>query len=292
MKKTFLSICILSVAVGANAQEAFKHLSAGLEVGTTGIGVELALPIVTDHLVLTAGYNFPSISIKRDFSFDTQNVKNLVGTVNNKLQTAGLPERITDKFAQSTTVNANAKLNFGAVKAMIEYYPWKKSSFHIVAGAYFGIGDFIGADGMTEKSFWSDLKAAQTEINTLYEKYKTNPQISGIDHDLMGKLKANVDGKTIQLNEKDGCGALNAKLAVAKVRPYVGIGVGRSIPNSHFSVQGDFGVWFHGTPSFQSDNTVAYDSSAKVIDIESALTTIKKVNMWPQLSIKLIYRIF
>lgn len=292
MKKTLITLCALATILNANAQEAFKHLSIGLEVGTTGGGVELALPIVTDHLVLTAGYNFPNIAVNSNFSFSTQAVKDVIANANNKLQQAGISDRITDTFSHDTRLDAKANLNFGAIKAMLEYYPWKKSSFHIVAGAYFGMGDFISVNGMTEKNFWTSIKTTQTEIDAIYDKHKSNPQISGMDHDVMGKLKANVDGKTFMLTEKDGCGHFDAQLAIAKIRPYVGIGIGRSIPETHFSVQGDLGVWFHGTPSLQNSSSIAYDPTARNIDLGSALTTVKKISVWPQLSFRLIYKIF
>ena len=292
MKKILTTLCVLSATLSVNAQEAFKHLSVGLEAGTTGIGVELALPVVTDHLVLSAGYNFPSFSVNKSTSFNTQDIKAVISTANSTFQNAGITDRISDTFPQETPVNTNARLNFGSIKAMLEYYPWAKSSFHIVAGVYFGMGDFISAEGMTDKDFWSSVKSTQTELNTIYDKYKDNPQVKGMDHDILGKLKANIDGETYTFKEKNGCASFNAQLAIAKIRPYVGIGIGRSIPKSHFSVQGDLGVWFHGKPSLQSDNTTNYDPSAQTIDIGSALDIAKKVSVWPQLSVRLIYRIF
>lgn len=292
MKRILTTICILAAAMSANAQEAFKHLSVGLEAGTTGFGVELALPIATDHLVLTAGYNFPSFSVNAGIPFSTSKIKNVIDNANSTLQAAGISDRINDTFSQETTLDANFGLNFGAAKAMLEFYPMKNSSIHLVAGVYCGTGDFISAEGMTDKNFWNSVKSAQADVNSAYDKYKDDPKVSGIDHDVLGKLKANIDGKTYTFKEKDGCAALDAQIAVANIRPYVGVGIGRSIPESRFSIQTDLGVWFHGKPSLQSSNETTYDPSAVTVDLGSAMEIAEKISVWPQLSFRLIYSIF
>lgn len=292
MKKILSIICILAAAMSANAQEPFKHLSVGLEAGTTGFGVELALPIAAEHLVLTAGYNFPSITVNKGIQFNTTEIKNVINNANNTLQDAGFPERISDTFSKETTLDADFGLNFGAVKAMLEFYPSKNSSFHFVAGVYCGTGDFISAKGMTDRNFWSSVQSAQADVNSAYEKHKDDPKVSGIDHDVLGKLKANINGKTYSVKEKDGCGSIETQIAVANIRPYVGVGIGRSIPESRFSIQGDLGVWFHGKPSLQSSNETAYDPSATTVDLGSALDIAEKISVWPQLSVRLIYSIF
>ena len=88
MKKLFaLALVLLSGAGAANSQEAFKHLSIGLEAATTGIGLELALPIVTDHLVLAAGYNYGNASFNVKGN-STLNVAELSGRINQYIDNA------------------------------------------------------------------------------------------------------------------------------------------------------------------------------------------------------------
>ena len=68
MKKFLLSFSFLFAALSANAGDraenmrAFRHLSIGVEAGSTGAGVSLYMPIVDNHLVLSVGYNFCQVS--------------------------------------------------------------------------------------------------------------------------------------------------------------------------------------------------------------------------------------
>ena len=294
MKKKLLLIAAAALlCLSASAQEAFKHLSIGVEAGTAGAGVELAFPLVTNHLVLTAGYQFPSVNFNLNTTFPTSELKKVVDDANNTLASAGLSDRLTNNFGSNTNVTTDAQLNLGAVKAMLEFYPSARSNFHITAGLFFGVEDFLSADMYTEKSFWTSIKGVESEIGALKQKYSDIPEVQKIDGNLTGQLKANVNGKTYQLKEKDGCGYLNAGLEIAKVRPYVGLGFGRSIPKTHFGFQFDMGVWFHGTPSLSSTNEVAFDSGAQTIsDLDEAIAQISKFTVYPSVALRLIYRIF
>ncbi|MBQ0024911.1 MAG: hypothetical protein KBT00_04215 [Bacteroidales bacterium] len=293
MKRLLTTLCVLVIAFSANAQEAFKHLSIGLEAGTVGTGVQLALPIVSDHLVLTAGYNFPNYSFNTTIPYGTGKLSDVISNVNNTLEQVSVPDRLSDPFSQDIQVSLNTRMNFGAAKALLEYYPWKNVSFHIVAGAYFGTDDLLFAELMTDREFWRNINSLQAEVNAIYDKYKEIPEVVAMDHDLLGRLKVTVDGTTYEVKEKNGCAFANASIAIAKVRPYFGIGFGRSIPKSHVAVQFDLGAWYHGHPSLKSDNATAYyDPSAESFNLGAAADLLSGICIWPQLSLKLIIRLF
>ena len=294
MKKTIVTIvAALAVCAGASAQEAFKHLSVGLEIGTTGAGIQLALPVVSNHLVFTAGYKFPSVSISMTTTYPMDEINSAIDEVNQSLSQAGLPDRISTRF-NAAEVTAKAKLNFGAVTTMLEYYPSVKSSFHIVAGLYIGTGDFLSAEGMTDKTVWANLKSVESEVNALKAKYSDIPEIQSLDGNLIDKAKATVNDQTVQLIEKNGAGYLDLQLLMPTVRPYLGVGFGRSIPDSHFGVQCDLGVWYHGKLGLTSKECgVAYDASAEVVSgIDDVMQVVEKIPVYPQISVRLVYRIF
>lgn len=292
-KKLSLLTALVAICSPASAQEAFKHLSIGLEAGTTGAGVELALPIVKDHLVIKAGYNFPRININVTEPFETAEIADLVVDVNRQLQKLGIDDRLENRFGNTTTINVKAKANFCNAKMMLEYYPARRSSFHITAGFYAGNADLVTADGFTTEAFWSDVKATQVDVRALKAKYADVPGVQDVDVEFIDNMKGTVGGETYKVTEKNGCANIAADLKIAKFRPYFGIGVGRSVPKGHFGVQGDFGVSYHGKPVIESPNRVAFDPEAEVFDdADDILALIQKVCVYPQISVRFIYRIF
>lgn len=292
MKKLIILAAALALGMGANAQEAFRHLSLGIEAGTTGAGVQMSIPVVTNHLVLSVGYNFPAFAVDFSTSVNMSEANGYINNANADLAKAGVAERISS-FPGTANVNTKANVDFGAVKAMIEYYPSKFSSFHFTAGVYVSTGDFVSAEGFTDQSLWSTAKSIQQEVSDLKAKYGNVPEVQNIDGDFMNKLKANVNDMTVQLKEKDGCGYLDLQTTMPKARPYLGIGVGRTFPKGHFTVQGDLGVWYHGKLDFDSRYCkVAYDSSAEKVNMKDVMDILQKIPVYPQLSIRLIYKIF
>lgn len=124
MKKLlFISFAMLLGLQGAKAQDQvedfgiFDHLSAGVTVGTTGIGIDLAAPI-TNVVQLRAGYSFmPKISYKHDFDYNHK--------------------------GQTHQTEVEGKLNMGDVKLLADIYPIKNSSFHATAGFYIGKDEVV-----------------------------------------------------------------------------------------------------------------------------------------------------
>lgn len=285
MKRIILTIMVLAAAASANAQEAFKHLGAGLEVGTTGAGVQLALPVVTDHITVKLGYNFPNIKYTYETSMDISSINQTINDVNSEIAQAGGTDFITTQFNNNLNLEAPLSVNLGAFKAMFEYYPWAKSSFHFVLGAYFGNADFLHADAYTDASFWSSYKSLISEVNSVNQKYQSVP---GYTAYTVKEIKGNVNGTTFAVSEKDGRGQIDAGLAVMQARPYFGIGFGRSVPNHRVSAQFDLGAWYHGTPSLSSNAT--YDPNAGSMDVD--MSTIENVKFFPQVSLGLVVRLF
>ncbi|MCQ2131065.1 MAG: hypothetical protein MJY94_06735 [Bacteroidales bacterium] len=289
MKKIIVSLMVLAAAVSANAQEAFKHVAAGLQVGTTGAGVQVAVPVVTDHVTLKLGYNFPAVNYTVNTSMDISELTSTINNVNAEISKVGGADRINTTFNKNVDLEAPIKLDMGALKAMCEYYPSANSSFHFVLGAVIGTGDFISADLYTDASFWSSYKGLQSEVNALNAKYQELANY-GYTSYTVDELKANLDGKTYAVKEKDGRGHIDASVNVLKARPYFGIGIGRSVPKHRVSAQFDLGAWYHGAPELASNSTVAYDASAKTIDFD--LSKIKNVKFFPQVSAGIVVLLF
>lgn len=283
--KRLVSICAALICASAalSAQEAFSHLSMGIEVGTTGAGIELAMPVISNHVVLKAGYNFPSLhgSAVEDFEMDFVNSE--IAEINAKLSAAGAPERIGTSF-HDIKVKVAPVINFSSAKLLLEFYPSKKSSFHITAGAYMGMNDeLIGLDVSTGEQFWSEFQALKEEVAALDAKYQCGT---------VPEPKFNLGNNTFQVKSRKGEGYVNAALQVARLRPYLGIGFGKSVPDGRMGLQLDLGVWSHGVPSLLSDNKVEFDASLESVIDQKYVDMLDEFKFYPQVSIRFIYRIF
>lgn len=288
------TLVFLSIAI-SSAQEAFKSLSFGVEVGTTGVGVELALPMVTDHVVLKAGFNAPSLAVNRTFTVGSSIVNDVITDFNNQITSLGLDaeDMIETRFSD-IDVTASPVINFSTAKLLLELYPSKKSSFHFTLGAYYGMGDnLINATVSSNMTTWNEYKAVVAEIDAVNAKYAGEPGYVAKNAD----LRVNLDGKTYGVKEDGGVGVVAVDLKVARLRPYLGFGFGRSVPKSHVGFQFDLGVWYHGKPEITSPNQLSYDQdayniSASVPAIETILSYMDYAVIYPQLTLRLIYKIF
>ena len=79
-------------------------------------------------------------------------------------------------------------------------------------------------------------------------------------------------------------------LRVAKLRPYFGIGFGRSVPRKRVGFQFDVGVWYHGTPELSSSYETAYDPDADALFADISL--LDRLVLYPQVTLRLTYKIF
>ena len=92
----------------------FDHVSAGLVIGTTGIGIDVAAPI-TEYLQVRAGYNFfPTFKYKEDIDYRAKGKK------------------------ERGKTEAEGKSHFSTGHFLVDVYPFPDYSFHATAGFYFG----------------------------------------------------------------------------------------------------------------------------------------------------------
>ena len=80
-------------------------------------------------------------------------------------------------------------------------------------------------------------------------------------------------------------------LKVQKVRPYLGLGFGRYVPNKRISVTGELGVQFHGhiKPYTSEGEIEAFDELTEKDDWKKVMD---KLTVYPMLKIVISGRIF
>ena len=322
MKKVFTIALAASLLAGAaQAQEAFKHLGMSLEAGTTGLGVNLSYPLVTDHLVLTLGYNLPTFNIKTDFDLNGQPINDRVNSANAMIDTYNnligqYPDQAAERGMkplskinniENINTKIEAKLNFVNFKAFLEYYPTTKSYFHLTAGVMIGSGEWMTIDAKADEAAWRTYTTAIEENKTIPHlsvgeisdgsQYTGAPVIPSTEiHPVEGLENAavfNINGQTFHLSPNSG-GRLSTKLTVKKVKPYLGVGFGSSVPTKHrLGCQFELGAYYQGKPTLESDSEVPFNSAAyssKTVD--DIMKTIVHFQWYPQMTLRFTGRLF
>jgi hypothetical protein len=158
------------------------------------------------------------------------------------------------------------QLKFSNFKAILDFYPMRNGIFSFSAGVYLGSSAFSLSAKIDD--YQSMVNQAGGDIVFEYE-------------DLI--IKPNKDG------------SFDGKLNFGnKVKPYFGIGLGRTIANSRVGFKFDLGLIYQGEYKFTSSNeSVAsmVNGSANGIldDIDISASILK---MWPIINFSLSYRFY
>ena len=256
----------------------FDHLSGGIVLGTEGIGIEVAAPL-TYNFAVRMGYSFrPKFKYSKglDLGLSDQDKADMA---------AG-----TYKGAfLSPEVDLEGKLNMGDFKLLVDWYPFRTSSFHATAGFFIGRGSVV--EVTNKKAFIKDGYDAGIEL---------------------GDASADVNhGMSRYTLKPDETGNLKVEAKVNGFKPYLGVGFGRAVPKGRVGVQFDFGVQFWGKPEVHGNMEYIDQSTGQTVlryekidksriisqnkdyqDLKDAIKTIEKICVYPVLNIRINGRIF
>jgi len=271
MKKTiFCLVAAIMAMVSTNAQETdkrlFNRVSIGLGIGTPGIGVDVAVPC-TRFLEFEAGAHFmPKFKYNTNIHTNLNSYKDALGY---------------DHSLDLNEIPIQGKLNMINGKFMINFYPAKRSSFHITAGAFFGKGSLVDVYNTTDGQL-NAINNANAEIERYNNAHPDNPQ---------PKIGLKLDDYLLTPDEN---GNVKATLQTNGFKPYVGIGFGRAIAKKtdvkrkpKVTVKFDLGAMFWGAPDIVDHNN---HSIAKELDGNGdggAIRIIKKFKVYPVLNIRI-----
>ena len=235
-------------------------MSVGVSVGTDGIGFDLAAPI-SDYAAVRGGFSFmPTIKVDKTIHFT----------------------RDVNTYYQDIKVQGKSKIFDG--KLLVDFYPFKTSSFHLTAGAFFGSEEF---GNIVNKS---PILKHPSDYGTLGLIVGTAPKP---EYEVVTDLKGNA----------------KIKLKSNGFKPYVGIGFGRAVQkNSRLGFSFDAGVKFWGKPGVYAkakdhnnplaqweDNHHFRHSDLGDDDdeeLKDAFKTIENLTVYPVLNLRLTYRLF
>ena len=166
---------------------------------------------------------------------------------------SGLEYDVVSLYGNDITVTADkVGLHFSNLNLLVDFFPVQSGVFHLTAGFYFGQNK-IQASG-------------------------TAPEAFGIEDYVI-------------VPDADGTFAATLKLGGA-VKPYLGIGLGRTIPKSRVGFKFELGMVYQGNLKIESDNMDVSElqsglqSSFDQLDIPKVFT-----QFWPMLTFSLSYRI-
>ena len=277
MKRLFVTSLVALFTLGISAQdnmEAFKHLAVGVEAGLHGFGIELAMP-VQKHLVVRAGYNWvPSGDlVNGDFSIDTKDLKKAQ-------QQYDALMHFQHKFGDEAIINAGMQLGMQNFKLMLNWYPFQSSRFYLAGGLYCAANKnpFIRIHGTTTENDWEALKELRDKTHN--EDYE---------------IAIEIGNEKYAVQEKDGCGYMQGDYKFDPIKYYVGLGLGRSVPNKRVGFQFELGTMIYTGAKFylQDKEVVMADAAEQLGDqAKTASDYLAKLPLYPQLTFRLNFLAF
>lgn len=217
-----------------------KHLTLGGEMGTMGIGMEVATPL-RPNIRLRAG--IVALPFTTVFAYDShQDLLKLVSAKGNSYDyMVARDERIMKALLKEwlpyrsssfpNTVEVKEKLLRIEGKVLVDFYPKKGSWFYFTAGAYIGNMDQWHMKGEIDPVY---VKAVSVVNDYLPEDDKMRLLSCSSSPNYYSEVEVGSDGK------------IDYSYRVFPVKPYVGIGFGRMLPRRKLGCHFDIGILYRG----------------------------------------------
>ena len=302
MKKLgiFLLAVSLTAALSAQDKNILNHMDVGVNVGTLGVGIDVAVP-VGDYVRIRAGYNYmPRITFHSDFPIETS--KGGFGQTalkyfnKNKDKVADILskppfdqpkyQRYTELFGKLSDVELrdyvtmSLKPTFHQFKFLVDVMPFKNNKhWSFTTGFFVGPSDIGSACNLDKETSILEGVLAYNEmyLEVCSERFPAAQlKVDGVD--ILQKMKeAGVAGfplgyfdeenryKAMMVPGEDA--TVHAEMEVSKIRPYVGLGYNTHLSrNKKWNLNVDAGVLFLcGTPSVYVDNVYCIDVKRETV---------------------------
>ena len=263
MKKVLLLTVALLSFISVSAQKSlgyFNTFGVGLNVGTEGIGLNVAAPL-GNHFDVSMGFDvMPAIKFNANVKVNTSGI--------NLLYPNDTPFNVRD-----VDVEGNTKRVTGYVK--FDYYPFNHSSFFIAAGFSYGGSRLL------------KLKGHSDDIRDYYQAWMAQ----GVSFD---DVKINLDLEDFDLPVNQN-GDVDGYAKVNGFRPYFGLGFGRLVPKKRVGVRVELGAQLHGTPKlYYKEENGSYQELQKLDKVkgdDDLSKYLNKMKVYPVLKVTVSGRI-
>lgn len=316
-------------AEGETGVKVFNHLDLGVELGTTGVGVELASP-VGNYLQLRAGFTvMPRFSYPMHFHVQVgEQQESKYDAQGNRVETKF--DRLAAKLEQYTGYRADDDVEMTGVptyynmNVMLDVFPLKNNKhWRLTAGFYAGPKKIAKAYNVTEampsllavgiyNRIYEKVDRGEPIYENMYLPMEMEDKILGYGRmgihvgdyvdDVMG---VDDEGNPVVVHEKGSPymmepgedGMVKASVTVNSFKPYVGLGYeGRLVRgNDRLKLAVDGGVMFWGG----MPKILTHDGTDLARDVENIsgkvgtyADIVKTFKVFPVLNLKLAYRLF
>lgn len=294
-----------------NKHNVFNTIEIGANIGTTGLGLELASPM-TDWAKLRVGVDWmPTFTIPMNFGIDSY-VNGQVNDKFGKIQDImyGMTGMTIDKEIQM-----ESKPTMTTMRVLVDVYPFKNNRhWHFTAGFFYG-GNSVGkslnkmeemptllALNMYDRMYQSITSEDFIDNiidNPIFNDIYLDPEIAiELQEQFLslGRLGVHVgdfkDGTPyMMMPDKDG--TVSAKAKVNRFRPYVGFGYGGALTSDgKWQVSFDAGVQFWGgVPKVTThDGTVLNDLDNLRGKVGDYMDLMKLIPVFPTIDFRISYR--
>ena len=273
-----------------------EHLEVSLTLGTSGVGLDVALP-VSQFMQVRLGYDYMP-------QFKKLLRMNLAGGGEAARQYDGQGNRVRTKFDKiqqylyeesgmeiDDHILLTGQLNMHNLKALVDIYPFKYNKhWHFTAGVYYGPAQLAKADDATE----SQTTLSLMELYNLdYEKASSSDAIKSYGR--LTLYPGDKNGKPCLVDPTDD-GSVKISVKTSEIKPYIGVGyTGRLIrKRDDWKVSAALGVWiWDGAPKQRMhDGTDLSDLSNIYGTLGSCVSVFKALKVYPVLSVRFAKTIF
>lgn len=316
------------LAENMNKHDVFNSIELAANIGTTGLGLEVASPM-TKWTKLRVGFDWmPRFIMPMNFTLDSY----AGDVINEKFDR--IQEMMYDMSGViiDQKVQMQSKATMSTFHLLVDVYPFKNNRhWHFTAGFFAG-GSTIGKSINTMKEMPSLL--ALNLYDRMYQEFTSDDffdnatddpdylyKLTGIESlkgtyldrrmvielqekmESMGRLGVHVgdykdeegeDGKPLPyMMMPDADGTVSAKATVNKFRPYLGFGYGGALStDGKWEVSVEAGVQFWGgTPKVTThDGTVLNDLTDLRGKVNTYMDMMKAIPVYPSIDFRISYR--
>lgn len=240
----------------------FNHVAVNVGYSTEGFGLGVAAPI-NNYVELEAGVNvMPSLKISGDLTVDG-------GTVN--VSNGGNTATIT---VPDTKVNIKGDFSRTTFNIKANVYPFGgNSKFFVSGGLSFG--------GKKLAKVTGSCSELQNFVENKYPQYK---------NEIMDALGANLGGYSIKLDDLYN---VEGDVRCNNVRPYLGLGFGRTVPKNRIGVRFEMGCQFMGSLKvYQNGQRLDMEKALKDADADDDMSKIvENWSIYPVIKLSIVGRI-